>query len=111
VIFFVMAFVFFAYDKYVQKRNQKVFRQAVKTNAIVSSFFPKQIRDRLFNNPESDEGSKKRRGSSTWTKQLRLKTFLNDGDDGTSVATHDDGPIADLFLNCTVLFADIVGKP
>jgi hypothetical protein len=111
VIFFVMAFVFFSYDKYVQRWNQKVFRQAVKTNAIVSSFFPKQIRDRLFNNDtKSDENSKRRRSSSNWTKQLRLKTYMSDGDDGTSVTTQDGGPIADLFPNCTVLFADIAGK-
>ncbi|CAB9525101.1 Receptor-type guanylate cyclase gcy [Seminavis robusta] len=111
VVFFVMAFVFFSYDKYVQKRQEKVFRQAVKTNRIVSSFFPRSIRDRLFNQDggEGGENSSRRRRSSTWAGSLRLKSYLNDGDDGTSVAAEDDKPIADLFPNCTVLFADIVG--
>ncbi|CAB9529735.1 expressed unknown protein [Seminavis robusta] len=111
VVFFVMAFVFFSYDKYVQKRQEKVFRQAVKTNRIVSSFFPRSIRERLFNQDggEGDENSSRRRRSSTWAGSLRLKSYLNDGDDGTSVAAEDDKPIADLFPNCTVLFADIVG--
>jgi hypothetical protein len=104
VVFFIMAFFFFAYDKYVQERNRKVINQAVKTNAIVSSFFPKNIRDRLFDN-KNDDDNKSRASMATWTGKLRLKSYLSDGESGTATTSTEDKPIADLFPNCTVLFA------
>ena len=39
----------------------------------------------------------------------RLKGYLNGNDAGSSALTTSDDPIADLFPQCTVLFADISG--
>ncbi|CAB9508033.1 Receptor-type guanylate cyclase gcy [Seminavis robusta] len=120
--FFLMAFFFFTYDKFVQRRNEKVVRQAAKTNAIVSSLFPTNVRDRLFGGDNQSQKSKKTMGSSQGGGRGRLKNFLTDnmsannsesGGGGASVGggsvKSSDQPIADLFPHCTVLFADIVG--
>jgi hypothetical protein len=107
--FFLMAFFFFTYDKYVQTRNEKVVRQAAKTNAIVSSLFPTNVRERLF----GQDDASKRSGSRT-SGRRSLKMFLSDHshheNQSTGGGSRGDQPIADLFPNCSVLFADIVGK-
>ena len=110
--FFLMAFFFFGYDSFVQRRNEKVMRQAAKTNAIVSSLFPTNVRDRLFGN---DNGSVKsgRSGMSSRTGgRSRLKSFLSDNSttDGKSRGGGDDEdrPIADLFPNCTVVSKNVI---
>ena len=103
----------------VERRQQKVMKSAVQTNAIVSSLFPSTVRDRLFRTDQDDE-PQKRKAENT---KGRLKTFLSDGKsvDGENFAafarTQEEAaiassskPIADLFPHCTVLFSDIAGK-
>lgn len=97
-VFFVMAFFFFSYDKCVQARNKKVEKQAIKTNAIVASFFPKNIRDRSLD--ESGKGNENSGG--------HLGGFMS-RNAASSSGEMEDKPIADLFPHCTVLYADIVG--
>lgn len=66
-----------------------------RSNAMVSSMFPGKIRDRLF---AADEKTK-------------LKTFLKDDmDDSRNMVNEiDSKPIADLFPETTIMFADIAG--
>jgi hypothetical protein len=40
--------VFLLYDRLVERRQKKVMSTAVQSSAIVSSLFPSQVRDRLF---------------------------------------------------------------
>jgi hypothetical protein len=118
LVFFFTTLVFLAYDFLVQKRQEKVHSAAVKSNAIVSSLFPAEIRDRLFQHNEEpalkgSKGNKNKGGLlDSAPNKFRLKNYL-DADDVEEATPdldmYDTKPIADLFPNTTVMFADIAG--
>ena len=88
--------MFFIYDVLVQRRNEKIVVTAARSNAIVSSIFPDAIRDRLLEQ------------NVATSKQGHLKSYLlNGGSD--DAGNQSSKPLADLFLETTVLFADISG--
>jgi class 3 adenylate cyclase len=92
----------------VERRQKKVMKSAVRTNDIVSSLFPSNVRDRLF--PSEQDGDQQKNKHEQ--NKLRIKNFLSDGksvDARSKEEEKDRGPIADLFPNCTVLFSDIAG--
>jgi hypothetical protein len=91
--FVVIAGIFLCYSRRVEQRQQIVLKQAVESNAIVSSLYPEVVRDRYV------------KGTTRASGKDRLKSFLSDGDDDEV----DDTPIADLFPDTTVFFADIAG--
>jgi hypothetical protein len=99
--FALVAIVFFVYDMFVQRRNQQLIERAAHSNAIVSSMFPGNIRDQLIG-PHAPTSSDKKKGHS-------LKTFMASSHDGTNGGGSVDKPLADLFLETTILFADISG--
>jgi hypothetical protein len=106
-IFLFVALTFVFYDRFVQRRNNIVLSAATKSHAILSSLFPSNIRDRLYAEREAaDKQSNK--GNPNLTSLLRT-----DGVGVSGVADGDMGyvgkPIADLFSEATVLFADISG--
>ena len=76
---------------------------------MFASLFPKNVRDRLFQ--QEDEGKDKK----VVKAKNPLQTFMHDGSKPKETAAYDmlsgleDRPIADLFLDCSVLFADIAG--
>jgi Adenylate and Guanylate cyclase catalytic domain len=101
----IMAFtimVFCIYNWSVERRQQRVLDAAMRTNAIVSSIFPEQVRDRL--EAEALQG--------TTTK---LRGYLSspdqdaDMDDAKGILRYKTKPIADFFASATVLFADVEG--
>ena len=105
--FLLIALTFIMYDRYVIRRNERMIDQAAKTNKIVASLFPSNVRDRLL---ADEEAQKEENGAQT-----RLKKFLANDDschgdletkDGEGFATR---PIADLFPETSVLYADIAG--
>jgi hypothetical protein len=53
--FFFMILTFLAYDWFVQRRNQMVVGAAAGANGILSTLFPKNVRDRLFAEREMEE--------------------------------------------------------
>eukprot|EP00538_Stauroneis_constricta_P012653 CAMPEP_0119570456 /NCGR_PEP_ID=MMETSP1352-20130426/43621_1 /TAXON_ID=265584 /ORGANISM="Stauroneis constricta, Strain CCMP1120" /LENGTH=1121 /DNA_ID=CAMNT_0007620125 /DNA_START=581 /DNA_END=3943 /DNA_ORIENTATION=- len=98
---FVIA-VFIVYDLVVYWRNEKLIENAARSNAIVSAIFPSTIRDRLITENNNQNGVAK-----TADKRIaNLKNYLNGYTDETT-ANHK--PLADLFLETTVMFADIAG--
>lgn len=106
-IFAVTAFAFFIYDFVVQRRNSLVLQTAAKFNTIVSSLFPSNIRGRLFADKEKDY-------MEYTTAKSHLKNFLTKGDiDMNGEDDDDDGlilktkPMADLFTDTTIMFADV----
>jgi class 3 adenylate cyclase len=94
--FVLVAAVFYIYDLLVQQRNEKIVVTAARSNAIVSSMFPDAIRDRLLQQNEAK------------SKQGHLKSFLVNSEDEKN-GNRSSKPLADLFLETTVLFADICG--
>eukprot|EP00980_Cylindrotheca_fusiformis_P031057 scaffold25755_cov147-Cylindrotheca_fusiformis.AAC.1 len=88
-IFAFTSLVFLLYDHLVGRRQRKFMARIVRQDLIVSNVFPAAIRDRLYerqqNGAQNDE----------------LLDPLSGGTGGA--------PLADLFLETTVMFADIVG--
>jgi Adenylate and Guanylate cyclase catalytic domain len=112
IIFILMAGTFAMYDHFVRRRNSKVVSAAAKSNAIISSLFPTQVRERLFAEKEEQQ-----LGASSGTKS-KLKSMLTSGSFMEVKATDEvdenefmykSKPIADLFPETTILFADIAG--
>lgn len=104
--------MFFLYIRLVEARQRHILHKAVQSTAVVSSLFPKQVRDRLLadDSDEMDTRKTKYNGKST-SNSSRLKSFLHGTDSDTTCTsiTMLDKPIADLFAHCTVMFADICG--
>eukprot|EP00980_Cylindrotheca_fusiformis_P024481 scaffold11948_cov126-Cylindrotheca_fusiformis.AAC.1 len=90
-IFAFTSLVFLLYDHFVGRRQRKFMDRIVRQDQIVSNVFPTAIRDRLYG--QEKEGS----------QQNGLLDTLGGGD-GPGGA-----PLADLFLETTVVFADIAG--
>ena len=111
VFFFTIGF-FIVYDYTVQRRQNILLSAAQRTTAIVSSLFPKSIQQRIMQEAEDqaaqDNQGKKRFGLTPGVSQL--KEFLTDGSQMESGPNNlNSKPIADLFPDVTIMFADIVG--
>ena len=136
-IFVVAGAVFLLYDWSVRQVQRKTEAQARKTDAIVNSLFPANVRDRLMDStreelngknkkPEDSSkmnglpggGDSKNLGASGpggiagvgGMKAANSKSLMV----GRNLAVDESGifmtrPIADLFPSATVMFADIVG--
>jgi class 3 adenylate cyclase/hemoglobin-like flavoprotein len=104
IIFIV---VFIIYDRFVQHRQERVLAKAARSNAIVASLFPSNVRDRILKDAEEQVIKKETTKKLGTTGKSQLKSYL----DGTGQKGEDDGskPIADLFPHCTVMFGDIAG--
>ena len=107
--FMITAFLMF--DCFVVRRNRKLLIAMTRTNAIVSSLFPSNVRDRIFAQAQNESDEKKALNGKS-----RLKTFLSSGSDendemndgganGNDQYMYKTKPIADLFPETTILFA------
>lgn len=85
-VFVFTSLVFLLYDFCVERRQKIVLRSALQTGAIVSDLFPVQVREQLYR--EREQQDKK----EDWTGE-----------------NEHASPIATLYPDCTVLFADLVG--
>ena len=117
IVFVVTGFIFIGYDMLVKRRQARVHSAAVKSSAIVSSLFPAEIRERLFEHNKAPEQAQGRVRHHHGMDQEEVKNILSTAVEEPSelnpnalVKTDfDDKPIADLFPNTTVMFADIAG--
>ena len=103
MVFVFTTLMFLVYDRLVERRQRLVLAKATQSTAIVSSLFPKNVRDRLL---QTDIEKGKSGNTLPLAPNHRLKTFLNGNDNENETGA---APIADLFPNCTVFFADIAG--
>ncbi|KAG7350476.1 adenylate/guanylate cyclase with GAF and PAS/PAC sensor domain [Nitzschia inconspicua] len=134
ITFLVTMISFLLYDWLVERRQAVVINIANKSTAIVENLFPAQVRDRMLQNIEErrkkasgldvdqagigDAGAtpvEQLNGSSAPTasapqkpNQVSVKQFLTTDQHGQANDLSSQ-PIADLFPNTTVLFADISG--
>ena len=93
----------------MEKRQRVVLKTAEHSSAIVSSLFPENVRDRAF---PIQSTAVARRTSKHWkhdeTKKRSIIESSKDAPVGPADQNNDDSlPVADLFHDCTVLFADI----
>ena len=105
LVFVFTTIVFLIYDCFVRRRQQKMVITAKRSNAIVNSLFPANVRDRLL-----EKDTPAREGEMGISKPFRSKFSA-----GSPISTIPQPitrltkPIADLFPSTTILFADIVG--
>eukprot|EP00980_Cylindrotheca_fusiformis_P024698 scaffold12306_cov109-Cylindrotheca_fusiformis.AAC.1 len=92
-IFAFTSLVFLLYDYFVGRRQRKFMDRIMRQDQIVSNVFPTAIRDRLYQSGQAQKGS----------NQYGLLDPLGGGLGGGGV------PLADLFPETTIMFADIAG--
>ena len=115
-IFCLTSAIFVLYDLLVTRRQQRVEASAARSNAIVSSLFPAQVRDRLLQD-NGEDGAKQSYKQSTGRGTIAMMDGNNrsalhsdyQADLDTTSKLLETKPIADLFPSATVLFADICG--
>lgn len=95
-LFTILVFVF--YDYLVERRQKFLAEKAEKSDAIVSALFPQFVRERLFDN--------KSNRMETSIRHLSVKANSVVMDEQNRIGS---APIADLFINSTVMFGDIAG--
>jgi class 3 adenylate cyclase len=99
-LFIFTAIMFFVFNLYMTKRQAQAEEQAARAVAVVNSVFPKQIGQRLLAEKTASTGAET-------NKDERLSALLANND--SRKAKHGSKPLADLFLETTVMFADISG--
>lgn len=109
-VFFVIAVGFAVYDYFVNKRNAKIVDAAAKSNAIILSLFPAKVRDQLLAQRQWDTNTKQKVRLFSREEAKSPDMLFNDSANlGGEALYSNSAPIADLFPDCTVLFADIAG--
>jgi hypothetical protein len=96
---------FIAFDCLVTNRQNRLMKTAKKQHALVSSLFPKSIQKKLME--EVEEEMKTGKKFSSFGK-AGLRSYLDE--EGRDNEATDTKPIADLFPETTVMFADIAGE-
>jgi hypothetical protein len=108
LVFFATVAVFVLYDYLVNVRQAKVMLAAKKSNAVVASLFPKNVRDRIMQDVEEqlargDKPCKKGTGMMFGAvAKHELKHFLDSGIANADGVPFDTKPIADLFPSTTI---------
>ena len=103
-VFLMTALVFYFYDVMVERRQKVVLDTAQRSTAIVSSIFPKNVRDQLFQSPVQGNATKLRCLAKDAKPNRRKRV-----DHGVEDPDIDDAykPIADLFPECTGKCVDL----
>ena len=132
--FFFTSIIFLAYDRCSARRQSVLKQTAERSTEVISSLFPSQVRDRLFENKGkgsdiiSEDSCISTTHQSSATSMLsrafaRGSSLSNQNAsrrrssaslciaplDAEELQMHDSLPIADFYENCTVFFADIAG--
>ena len=101
---------FFTHDIFHSRRNQKIIDKATESTALVSTLFPKSIRDRMIVQQEQrpDDTGRKRRNSFFASQTKKVKHFLEGL--GESIFENEGAqPIAEMFSDTTLIFINLVG--
>jgi hypothetical protein len=90
--FAFLSIAFIGYNNFVRNKFEQLRLKAERSNAIVESMFPEMVRDKILQD-EYERFTSAHNSSSGTSKQTKTTRK----------------PLADLFLETTVLYADIVG--
>jgi len=103
------------YDWFVRRRNSKVVRLAAKTSEIVSSLFPSIVRERLYADKQQKQEQANGQNAFKNATYQQEKALHRQGSTVTMNQMDEEGfmykssPIADLYADTTIMFADIAG--
>mmetsp|Transcript_1718 Transcript_1718/g.4427 ORF Transcript_1718/g.4427 Transcript_1718/m.4427 type:complete len:967 (-) Transcript_1718:770-3670(-) len=109
IVFAATALTFIIYDFWVERRQRIVMKTAMSTTKLVASLFPDLVIDRML--PSLQESA------SSVNQPKKLQSFLKRERDDELLSQQFEmrsarsfsKPIADLFPDTTVFFADIAG--
>jgi len=123
VIFVFTAVMFLVYDILLHQRLEALKISVERSNTVVNSLFPEQVRDRLYQMNSNDKQKKNKNSVSgllneSKTTANKMTNFIvgspfsganssTKGDNQTMKI--DSEPIADEFPSTTIMFADIAG--
>jgi hypothetical protein len=107
VICLFTSLVFVLYDVLVRRRQKKVMASAKRTNDIVSSLFPSNVRCRLFNDDSATRAQPP--GSIFAGPEGAIINENGDSSKHGPSSVYGTAPIADLFPSATIFFLDIAG--
>lgn len=96
--FIITAILFVIYDWLVQNRQKKVLDTAERSTAIVSNLFPSGVRETLMKEAIQED-----------SQSRHLARGKTSGALSTSETIFGSSPIAELFPESTIMFADIAG--
>ena len=101
--FALMIVTFYVYDWFVQRRNRKLVFTAAKSSEVVNSMFPEALRDKILSQTQAfaQQAGGGRQEVSRELSALASGDALN--------VTKSSSPLAELYLNTTIMFADISG--
>jgi hypothetical protein len=104
-IFVFTSVVFIVYDSKVERRQKMVIATAVQTSTLVSSLFPSNVRKQLL----ASSSQSINRFNTKSSANEELESFLSKADNVNIDEIARSRPIADLYPDTTVFFADIAG--
>jgi hypothetical protein len=104
-MFVAISFLYIFYDKFLESRIAKIAQKAARSAALISSLFPSQVHDRLFQKDDDSEAHSKRSKLSNkriakLTSKYEIETNTEEDDSGEMFRTR---PIADLFPAATLV--------
>jgi class 3 adenylate cyclase len=108
-IFLFTSVIFLIYDSKVERRQKVVLTSAERTNAVVSSLFPSQVRDQILNDANNRHSDTKGNDKSNFFGTNEVWSRKNSSTDNIGSEQALSRPNADLYPETTVLFADIKG--
>ena len=103
---------FVVYDLLVERRQKRLLEEATKSGKIVDSLFPRAVRDRLFDDKDKPKPSSRtlfKSASMIEDRYLRQGHAQGSEEGSQSLSLGNLPPIADLYNDTTVMFADIAG--
>jgi hypothetical protein len=93
LMFTILATVFMFYDIGATRRQREAQEEAARSNAIVNSLFPAEIRDRLLQEEDNQKkiakNAKAAKESSNTAQKYRLKNYIDDEND--AIAENNKG--------------------
>ena len=107
LVFVFAVIMFLIYDRLVERRQKMVMNTANQQNAIVSSLFPENVRERLMQ--QAEEAAKANKSSGNFlAPSRRLKGYLTGGATEEAEGNQTTSPIADLFPHCTLVLGSFL---
>jgi hypothetical protein len=98
----------------VKRRQDRVMETALRTNKIVTSMFPSNVRDRIIQDAEEQIVISRRQRLYDQIKSTKSSEEFDEKPEESADALETKGifvtkPIADLFPETTVMMCDLVG--
>lgn len=112
LVFVATACIFALYDYMVYRRQTKLLKTAQRTNQIVSSLFPSNVKQRILEEAE-EQARREMEGKGSKTSRLGANTvaeFLGGQPDDSTQTAFETKPIADLFPSVTVMVSVVAQK-